>query len=379
MEPEKPAAASASAEAAPLAELLHAHEERSQHRYENLMQEVGKMNLNEEKVNIHLSTPQQPNDNGALLAAMLGNRSDPALLAAMSANRSDPALLAAMMNNNNRTDPALIAALQKDNFGSEAGMLAAMAGGGFGNNNSWWPLLLLLGLGRGRGGLFGGDGDGAGVAGLNNLQGAIDTNAILSNLADIKAQVPLSACEVMGAITAASNDINTQTLNQTLALTQQANQNQLSNVQNFANTGDKIDALSTAVAVGFGTVNTNIERTGWQVSQIVKDDGEKTRALITSNQIAELNRIAAERQDEIIELRNDHRRQSDRHGIEIQMVQSNNQNQLQFQAQAQAINNLSNGLFGALQNIRSGNAAVNIGGTQQANPTNTNTNNSVRT
>lgn len=349
MEPEKHEVPVKAEESPPIPEMLKQHEERSQARYESLMEEVGKMTEVSDKVNVHLSAPQ---DNSALLAAAMMNRG---------------------------TDPGLIAALSNQNTGMEAGMLAAMAGsGGMGGNNSWWPLLLLLGLGRNGGGLFGSN-DGTGVSGLNNVQGAIDTSAILQQLADIKAQVPLSACETMAAITAAQNDINTQTLNQTLALSSQANANQLSNVQNFANTGDKIDALSTAVAVGFGNVNTNIERTGWQVSSVIRDDGDKTRALITANQIAELNRIAAERQDEIIELRNDHRRQQDRHGIEIQMVQSNNQNQLQFQAQAQAINNLHNGLFGALQNIRSGNAAVNIGGTQQANPTNTNNNNSVRT
>jgi hypothetical protein len=56
------------------------------------------------------------------------------------------------------------------------------------------------------------------------------------------------------------------------------------------------------------------------------------------------------------------------------MTNQQNQNQLQFQAQAQALQNISNGVVAALQNIQATNQAINIGGFQQANPTNTNTN-----
>ncbi|AWD90216.1 hypothetical protein [Dickeya phage Sucellus] len=58
---------------------------------------------------------------------------------------------------------------------------------------------VLLGALLGRnGGLFGGGNDG--VSGLNNLQGAIDTNAILSNLGDIKDAVPLAEAQVQLAL-----------------------------------------------------------------------------------------------------------------------------------------------------------------------------------
>jgi len=56
------------------------------------------------------------------------------------------------------------------------------------------------------------------------------------------------------------------------------------------------------------------------------------------------------------------------------MTNNQNQNQLQFQQQAQILTTLSNGLVQALQSIQATNQAINIGGTQMANPTNTNTN-----
>lgn len=219
---------------------------------------------------------------------------------------------------------------------------------------------VLLGalLGNRNGGIFGG-GTNDGVSGLNNLQGAIDTNAILSNLGDIKAAVPLSEAQVQLALAGVQDTITTQTLEQTIALTQGQSAIQLAQANTLFQLSNQISA---------GNVN---------LANQVRDEGEKTRGLITANQIAELNRIASERQDEIIELRSERRRDEDRRSIEINMINNQNQNQLQFQAQAQAINTMCGALaeVGQLaratnQTIQVGNTGLTTGGAQTANPTN---------
>lgn len=219
---------------------------------------------------------------------------------------------------------------------------------------------LVLGslLRNGGFGGWGGCGNGVGVDGLNNLQGAIDTNAILTNLADIKAAVPLSEAQVQLALAGVQDTITTQTLEQTLALTQGQSAIQLAQANTLFQLSNQISA---------GNVN---------LSNQVRDEGEKTRNLITSNQIAELNRLAAERQDEIIELRSERRRDNDRHGLEINMVNNQNQNQLQFQQQNQILSQLCNGLIEVGQIARATNSNVivgntgAVGATQTANPTN---------
>lgn len=272
-----------------------------------------------------------------------------------------------------------------EGMGGNAALLAAMAGGGgFGGNNAVWPLVLLAALGGNRGGLFGGNGD-QGVSGLNNIQGAIDTSAILSNLSDLKAAVPLAACETQQSVMSSAADTQasvlaqTNNLQNTIGHSTAAIQSTLSNlglsqVSGFANTGDKIDALSAAQAVGFGVINSNIERTGWQLAQTVTNDGEKTRELIRSIDKTNDSRLITSQANEIVELRAAQARADDRHAIEINMTNNQNQTALQFQAQQQILGQLSNGLAMALQNIQATNQAINIGGFQQANPTNTNTN-----
>lgn len=230
---------------------------------------------------------------------------------------------------------------------------------------------VLLGALLGRnGGLFGGN-----TGEANGLQSSIDTNVILQSLGDIKASVPLAESQVQLALAGVNQDITSQSLQQTIALQQQGFNGQLANLTSFAQIGDKVDALSTLTAVGFGNVNTAIERNGWAVSQAINNDGEKTRALIQSIDKQNDSRLITAQANEIIELRAERNRDADRHGIEITMTNNQNQNQLQFQQQAQVLNTLANGLATALQNIQATNQAINIGaGTQVANPTNTNTN-----
>lgn len=203
--------------------------------------------------------------------------------------------------------------------------------------------------------------DGAVIAAIN---AAISANETLSSLGDIKASVPLAEGQVQLALAQAVQALqNSNAANTNLVINGQT-QAMLTSATNQA-----------LLARDIAGVNANVSSTGCDIINAVRDDGNATRALITQNTIAELNRIAEERQDEIIELRYNQNRERDKHGIDITMINNQNQNQLQFQQQAQVLNQLSCGIVDALQSIRATNQAINIGsGVMSASPTNTNTN-----
>lgn len=132
----------------------------------------------------------------------------------------------------------------------------------------------------------------------------------------------------------------------------------------------------TTLNVG-NQLGTAILNSKFELAQVINNDGEKTRALITGFENANTQRLLGERQDEINELRAEGRRRDDRHGIEINMTNNQNQQQLQFQQQQQMISNLHSRLCDVDQIARAtnqqliiGNTGVATGGSQTANPTN---------
>lgn len=218
----------------------------------------------------------------------------------------------------------------------------------------------------------------------DQLQTAVGTitdsqqnTAVLQGLGDIKAAVPLAEAQVQLALAGSTGEIRTH----------------LGQVENGVLIGQAAinKNISEAIAASLASqnnINLNVLQSStanliatkdsqYALATAIKEDGEKTRALITTNQIAELNRLAAERQDEIIELRNAQARDRDRHGIEINMINNQNQNQLQFQAQAQVLSTLTGVLaeVGQLaratnQNLIIGNTGAVATGQQTANPVN---------
>jgi hypothetical protein len=256
-------------------------------------------------------------------------------------------------------------------------MMGGFGGGdGFGLGGGGMIGGLLVGalLGRGGFGGFGGvEGRGFGgesISGLNNLQGAIDTNIILQSLGDIKAAVPLAESQVQLALAGSTSDITSQQLQQTIALQNQGFNAQLATQASFANTGDKIDNLQASMALAVATNQFNCV-------QATMADGEKTRDLISSIDRDNLNRLITTQANEITELRNERNRDGDRHGLEINMINNQNQNQMQFQQQAQALNTLAHGLVEIGQIARATNSNVIVGntgasttGAQTASPTN---------
>lgn len=226
---------------------------------------------------------------------------------------------------------------------------------------------VLLGALLGRnGGLFGGNGGGE----ANGLQSSIDTNIILQSLGDIKAAVPLAEAQVQLALAGAQADITSQSLQQTIALQNQGFNAQLSTLSNFNSLGDKVDALAAANALAIATNQFNCV-------QATMADGEKTRALISSIDKQNDNRLITAQANEIVELRAERNRDADRHGVEVTMINNQNQNQLQFQQQSQVLNTLAHVLADVSQVARATNSNVIVGntgasttGAQTASPTN---------
>lgn len=131
---------------------------------------------------------------------------------------------------------------------------------------------------------------------------------------------------------------------------------------------------NAALARDIASVDTNVDRQSTAIQMAIKDDGEKTRALITNNQIAELNQRLTVAQLENSENRAVIREQTNSHNVNISLNQQQAQNQLQFQRQDYLMQTLLNG-FGQI--ARATNSQVVVGstgvaGTQTANPTNVN-------
>jgi hypothetical protein len=247
----------------------------------------------------------------------------------------------------------------EDGGGVGALLPALLAGnGGLGGNHgaAWGLGGLVLGslLNNRNGGLFGGNNgaDGTVVAGA----------AVLDKLGDIQAQIGTSASHTENVVTSSAAGLTNTILNQTIAF------------------NSTLGQLATGVQQGLCSNKEATISVGTQILQAISNDGEKTRALLTSQNEANLNRQLAEANAAIVELRSEHRIAERGRQTEVNVTQNVNQNQAQQQQQQQFMQfgNALALITGELQNIRATNQAINIGaGTQTANPANTNTNTRV--
>jgi len=243
-----------------------------------------------------------------------------------------------------------------------------MAGGGdgglgFGSGGGLIGGLILGTLLRnGNGGLFGNGGDGgAGGAVLRSPPEQVAANmSLMQSIGQVDKAVAVS--------TAAMEASQAQ---QTIGLTNQFNATTGSLVNRIDGVRDAVNANSVALMQQLNTVNTNLLQGFNQTQQVVQNDGDKTRALITAQYEATLNRQLTDANAEIIELRGDNRLQSATAGITLNNTNNINQMQQQ-QQQQQQYNHLASLIYGLGQNITNG--AINVGsGTLTANPVNTNT------
>jgi len=216
----------------------------------------------------------------------------------------------------------------------------------------------------GRNGLNGLNGDGAGAA-----LGATLRNPPEQNQANMDLMAAIGAVDKSVAISTSTMEASQAT--QTLGITTQLNNVASSLAARTDNLKDIVNANSVALMQGQAVINQNIMENRYELSKDISNDGEKTRALITSQYELNLQRQLADANAQIIELRGNNGLQSAAAGITL--TNTNNINQMQQQSQQQQqYNQLANMIWGLGQNITNG--AINVGsGTQTANPTNTNT------
>jgi hypothetical protein len=285
-------------------------------------------------------------------------------------------------------------------------LIPGMVGGSDGGLGMGGGLIggLILGSllrGNGSGGLFGGGDSGAGGASaVSTLENSIAAQTALTNArfdaqaqaailsqdatnaaalgvqiakgqGEINTQNALNAAALGVQIQKTAGDTQTQVAVQTAALGVQTERTAAANA--LAAAMQARDIVSLIAAESAVNAKQLADSTFALATQITAD-GNQTRALITNNNDAELNRRLVNAQNEIIELRGDNRLNERTRGIEI--TTTNNINQMQQQQQQQAqFGQLYNAIFALGQNIQATNSAINVGtGTQTANPLNNNTN-----
>ncbi|HHI2551347.1 TPA: hypothetical protein ACP41M_001063 [Klebsiella aerogenes] len=247
-------------------------------------------------------------------------------------------------------------------------------GDGFGGGIGGLLVGALLGRGFGFGGGFGGGPGWGGGCGDGNR--VLET-AILQQLGNVQAAVPLTALQTQAQVAESTGSINNTTLQQTLMLGGEIARSSLAAQQGFANVKDSVQNSFAVLNSNIAGVNAAVNVGTLTTAIAIRDDGDKTRALISSIDRDNLNRQLTVAENTITELRLNQCRREDTHGLEIQMTNNQNQNQLQFQAQAQGINFLHHGLAecnqlarATNQNVLVGNQGVTATGPQTANPTN---------
>lgn len=245
-----------------------------------------------------------------------------------------------------------------------------MAGGGgdglFGGGGGLIGGLILGSLLRNGGNLFGGA-DGAGAASLAAARIPPEQST-----ANMQLMQSIGAVDKAVAVNTAAMEASQAT--QSLGLTSQLNNITSALAGRVDGVKDTVNAMAMVLAQQLNGLEKTTMENRYELSKDISADGEKTRALVTSQYEINLQRQLADANAAIIELRNDNRYAERSRGIEV--TTTNNINQMQQQAQQQAqYGQIANALWGLSQSIRSNNEAINVGsGTLTASPTNTNTN-----
>jgi hypothetical protein len=162
--------------------------------------------------------------------------------------------------------------------------------------------------------------------------------------------------------------------NQTIGITSQFNNTTASLANRVDGVKEAVNAGTMVLAQQLNGVQQQIMENRYELSKDIQNDGDKTRALITAQYEATLNRQLSDANAAIIALQSKLDTGAATRGVEV--TTTNNINQMQQQQQQQQQwGQLYNAIWGLAQNIRSNNEAINVGsGTLTANPTNTNTN-----
>ena len=246
------------------------------------------------------------------------------------------------------------------------GMMMSGGDGLFGGGGGLIGGLILGSLLRNNGNLFGTDGAGAGAL------GAALRNPPEQNQANMDLMQAIGAVDKSVAVSTAAMEASQA--NQTIGLTSQFNSTTGSLASRIEGVKDAVNANSVALMQQLNAINTQVLTTANDTQTAVYNDGDKTRALITAQYEAALNRQLSDANAAVIALQTRYENAERARGIEV--TTTNNINQMQQQTQQQQqYGQLYNALWGIAQNISATNQAINVGsGVQTANPLNNNTN-----
>jgi len=223
--------------------------------------------------------------------------------------------------------------------------------------------LILGSLLRNNGNLFGNDGA---------VAGATLRNPPEQNQANMDLMQAVGAVDKSVAVSTAAMEASQAT--QTLGITSQLNSITQALASRIDGVKDTVSAGTMVLAQQLNGVEKSIMENRYELAKDISNDGDKTRALITAQYEATLNRQLSDANAAVIALQAKLDNGAVARGVEV--TTTNNINQMQQQQQQQQQwGQLYNVLWGLAQNIRSNNEAINVGsGTLTANPTNTNTN-----
>jgi hypothetical protein len=242
------------------------------------------------------------------------------------------------------------------------GMMMSGGDGLFGGGGGLIGGLILGSLLRNNGNLFGGNGDGGAV--LRSPPEQVQANMSLMQA--------VGAVDKSVAVSTAAMEASQA--NQTIGFTNQLNNVTGSLAGRIDGVKETVNAGTMVLAQQLNGVQQQVMQNRYELSKDISDDGDKTRALITSQYEAALNRQLSDANAAIVALQAKLDTTAASRGVEV--TTTNNINQMQQQQQQQAqYGQLANLIWGLAQQIRSNNEAINVGsGTLTANPTNTNTN-----
>lgn len=279
--------------------------------------------------------------------------------AAESPEMSDGALAALLAAQKNSSDPTLAA-------------LMASQGGGLGGNGLLGGLVLASLLGRN--GLFGNSANGCIDGASNPAVTAVNQASIQEGISDIKASIPLTACQTQGEISSAAADINSQALQQAISAQKNIADQSLAMQMGFAGINANVTNVGNQNVQAFNNGLTQVLGAISQLQLTTHNEGELTRNLINSINTETLNRQLSDANTRITELMADRRADENRRATEINVSQISNQVATQ-QATQQAVQQQQilaglNGLLGLLgennQLTRQTASIVNLGGSVNA-------------
>ena len=251
------------------------------------------------------------------------------------------------------------------------GMIMGMGGsnndGLFGGGGGLIGGLILGSLLRnGNGGFLGNDGAGAGAL------AATLRNPPEQDMANMSLMQSIG--QVDKAVAVGTAAMEASQANQTIGLTAAINGLAQGLSMRVDNVKDTVNANSVALMQGQNAIQQNVMENRYELAKDINTDGDKTRALITAQYEATLNRQLSDANARVIALETKLDTGTVARGIEV--TTTNNINQMQQQQQQAAqYGQLANLIWSLGQSIRNSDSAINVGsGTQTSTPTNTNTN-----